>query len=192
MSLSPAPWFVPDTTGVKDQLNQFLKRKAQMALVVDEYGEVQGLITLEDILEEIVGQIADEHDTGDSAIRPQADGSVNVDGTVAIRDLNRQMALGPARRRGDHHRRPRHPRGADDPGAGTGVHLPRLPLRDPAQEPQQDHRDPGEADGAHRRSAPPGRNRSGGRWLTQLVIRTLTMPDGFGRDRRRGHIFAEK
>ncbi len=92
MSFAHAPWFVPDTTGVKDQLNQFLKRKAQLALVVDEYGEVQGLITLEDILEEIVGQIADEHDIGDTAIRPQADGAVNVDGTVAIRDLNRQMA----------------------------------------------------------------------------------------------------
>jgi Mg2+/Co2+ transporter CorB len=92
MGFALSPWFVPDTTGVKDQLNQFLKRKAQLALVVDEYGEVQGLITLEDILEEIVGQIADEHDTGDSAIRPQADGSVNVDGTVAIRDLNRHMA----------------------------------------------------------------------------------------------------
>jgi len=85
------PWFVPDTTGLKDQLNQFLKRKAQMALVVDEYGEVQGLITLEDILEEIVGQIADEHDTHEVQIRPQPDGTVNVDGTVAIRDLNRQM-----------------------------------------------------------------------------------------------------
>jgi Mg2+/Co2+ transporter CorB len=85
------PWFVPDTTGLKDQLNQFLKRKAQMALVVDEYGEVQGLITLEDILEEIVGQIADEHDTHEAAIRPQPDGTVNVDGTVAIRDINRQM-----------------------------------------------------------------------------------------------------
>ena len=62
-----------------------------MALVVDEYGEVQGLITLEDILEEIVGQIADEHDTQEAAIRVQADGTVNVDGTVAVRDLNRQM-----------------------------------------------------------------------------------------------------
>ena len=92
MSFALSPWFVPDSTGVKNQLNQFLKRKAQMALVVDEYGEVQGLSTREDILEEIVGQIADEHDTGDSAIRPQADGAVNVDGTVAIRDLNRQMA----------------------------------------------------------------------------------------------------
>jgi Mg2+/Co2+ transporter CorB len=91
MSFAVEPWFVPDTTPLKDQLNQFLKRKAQMALVVDEYGEVQGLITLEDILEEIVGQIADEHDTQESAIRVQADGTVNVDGTVAVRDLNRQM-----------------------------------------------------------------------------------------------------
>jgi magnesium and cobalt exporter, CNNM family len=90
-SLAAQPWFVPDTTSVNDQLNEFLKRKAQLALVVDEYGEVQGLITLEDILEEIVGQIADEHDLHDAAIRVQADGSVNVDGTVAIRDLNRQM-----------------------------------------------------------------------------------------------------
>jgi magnesium and cobalt exporter, CNNM family len=91
MSFAVEPWFVPDTTGLKDQLNQFLKKKAQMALVVDEYGEVQGLITLEDILEEIVGQIADEHDTHEAAIRPQPDGTLNVDGTVAIRDINRQM-----------------------------------------------------------------------------------------------------
>jgi Mg2+/Co2+ transporter CorB len=91
MSFASPPWFVPDTSSVKDQLNQFLKQKQQMALVVDEYGEVQGLITLEDILEEIVGQIADEHDTHETSIRPQADGTVNVDGTVAIRDLNRQM-----------------------------------------------------------------------------------------------------
>jgi Mg2+/Co2+ transporter CorB len=85
------PWFVPDATSVGNQLNEFLRRKAQLALVVDEYGEVQGLITLEDILEEIVGQIADEHDVQDAAIRMQADGSVNVDGTVAVRDLNRHM-----------------------------------------------------------------------------------------------------
>ncbi len=91
MSFATEPWFVPDTTSLKDQLNQFLKKKAQMALVVDEYGEVQGLITLEDILEEIVGQIADEHDAQETHIRPQADGSVNIDGTVAIRDLNRYM-----------------------------------------------------------------------------------------------------
>jgi Mg2+/Co2+ transporter CorB len=90
-SLAAPPWFVPDTTSLNDQLNEFLRRKVQLALVVDEYGEVQGLITLEDILEEIVGQIADEHDVQDAAVRVQADGSVNVDGTVAIRDLNRQM-----------------------------------------------------------------------------------------------------
>jgi Mg2+/Co2+ transporter CorB len=90
-SVAAQPWFVPDTTSVTDQLSEFLKRKAQLALVVDEYGEVQGLITLEDILEEIVGQITDEHDVHDAAIRQQADGSVNVDGTVAVRDLNRQM-----------------------------------------------------------------------------------------------------
>lgn len=91
MSIAAAPWFVPDTTTLKDQLNAFLKKKAQMALVIDEYGEVQGLISLEDILEEIVGQIADEHDTAEVHIRPQPDGTVNVDGNVPIRDLNRQM-----------------------------------------------------------------------------------------------------
>ncbi|MET0407838.1 MAG: HlyC/CorC family transporter [Hyphomicrobium sp.] len=91
MKCASEPWFVPDTTTLKDQLNQFLKKKIQMALVVDEYGEVQGLITLEDILEEIVGQITDEHDNPDSHIRVQSDGTVNVDGTVAIRDLNRHL-----------------------------------------------------------------------------------------------------
>lgn len=91
MSIAATPWFVPDTTTLKDQLAQFLKRKAQMAMVVDEYGEVQGLITLEDILEEIVGQITDEHDSAELNIRPQADGTINVDGTVPIRDLNRHM-----------------------------------------------------------------------------------------------------
>ncbi len=92
MSFAKKPWFVPDSTGLKSQLNNFLKQKQQMALVVDEYGEVQGLITLEDILEEIVGQISDEHDVHETAIRPQADGTVNVDGSVAIRDLNRHMS----------------------------------------------------------------------------------------------------
>jgi Mg2+/Co2+ transporter CorB len=90
-AVAAEPWFVPDTTSVADQLNAFLKRKAQLALVVDEYGEVQGLITLEDILEEIVGQIADEHDIPEAGVRTQPDGAVVVDGTVAVRDLNRQM-----------------------------------------------------------------------------------------------------
>ncbi len=85
------PWFVPDTTPLKAQLGQFLKRKSHLALVVDEYGEVQGLVTLEDILEEIVGQISDEFDRSEALIRPQSDGRVIVDGAVPIRDLNRHM-----------------------------------------------------------------------------------------------------
>ncbi|KAA2236824.1 HlyC/CorC family transporter [Salinarimonas soli] len=84
-------WFVPDTTSLGDQLKAFLTRKTHFALVVDEYGEVQGLVTLEDILEEIVGDIRDEHDVAVQGVRPQADGSVNVDGSVPIRDLNRAM-----------------------------------------------------------------------------------------------------
>ncbi|MBV9633923.1 MAG: HlyC/CorC family transporter [Methylobacteriaceae bacterium] len=84
-------WFVPDTTSLPDQLQAFLKRKAHFALVVDEYGVVQGLVTLEDILEEIVGDIKDEHDVAVQGVRPQPDGSVNVDGGVPVRDLNRVM-----------------------------------------------------------------------------------------------------
>ncbi|HEX2553186.1 MAG TPA: HlyC/CorC family transporter [Microvirga sp.] len=84
-------WFVPDTTSLRDQLKAFLGKKTHFALVVDEYGEVQGLVTLEDILEEIVGDIKDEHDVSVQGVRPQPDGSVNVDGSVPIRDLNRAM-----------------------------------------------------------------------------------------------------
>ncbi|MCE4224283.1 HlyC/CorC family transporter [Methylobacterium sp. C25] len=84
-------WFVPDTTSLRDQLKAFLARKTHFALAVDEYGEVMGLVTLEDILEEIVGDIADEHDVTISGVRPQPDGSVTVDGGVPIRDLNRAM-----------------------------------------------------------------------------------------------------
>lgn len=90
-ALASPPWFVPDTTALQDQLNAFLKRKAHFALVVDEYGEVMGLVTLEDILEEIVGEIADEHDVEVTGVRPQPDGTVIVDGSVPIRDLNRAM-----------------------------------------------------------------------------------------------------
>jgi Mg2+/Co2+ transporter CorB len=76
---------------LRDQLKAFLTKKTHFALVVDEYGEVQGLVTLEDILEEIVGDIKDEHDVMIQGVRPQADGSVNVDGSVPVRDLNRAM-----------------------------------------------------------------------------------------------------
>lgn len=91
MKIASKPWFVPDTTNVNDQLNAFLRRKAHIAVVVDEYGEVEGLVTLEDIIEEIVGEIADEHDIDVQGVRQEADGSVVVDGTVSIRDLNRAL-----------------------------------------------------------------------------------------------------
>ena len=84
-------WFVPDTTSLRDQLKAFLAKKTHFALVVDEYGEVMGLVTLEDILEEIVGDIKDEHDLSIQGVRPQPNGAVNVDGSVTIRDLNRVM-----------------------------------------------------------------------------------------------------
>ena len=80
-----------DTTSLPDQLKAFLTRKTHFALVVDEYGEVMGLVTLEDILEEIVGDIKDEHDLTVQGVRPHPDGSVSVDGSVPVRDLNRAM-----------------------------------------------------------------------------------------------------
>jgi Mg2+/Co2+ transporter CorB len=90
-ALMTPPWFVPDTRPVSEQLKAFRRRKTPFALVVDEYGEVEGLVTLEDILEEIVGDITDEHDVAMPGVRRQPDGSVNVDGAVPIRDLNRVM-----------------------------------------------------------------------------------------------------
>jgi Mg2+/Co2+ transporter CorB len=91
VKIAARPWFVPDTTTLQEQLNAFLRRKAHIAIVVDEYGEVEGLVTLEDIIEEIVGEIADEHDIDMQGVRQEADGSVVVDGTVPIRDLNRAL-----------------------------------------------------------------------------------------------------
>ncbi len=85
------PWFVPETAWAEDQLAEFLRRRSHFAIVVDEFGALQGLVTLEDIIEEIVGDIKDEHDVAFTGVRPQPDGSVNVDGTVPIRDLNRAM-----------------------------------------------------------------------------------------------------
>ncbi len=91
VKIAQKPWFVPDTTNLKDQLNAFLRRKTHFAVVVDEYGEVQGVVTLEDILEEIVGDISDEHDLEIQGVRQESDGSMVVDGAVPIRDLNRAL-----------------------------------------------------------------------------------------------------
>ena len=83
-------YFVPETTPLDDQMREFLRRKAHFALVVDEYGDLQGLITLEDILEEIVGEITDEHDE-DAEILDGKDtsGNFKIDGSATIRDVNR-------------------------------------------------------------------------------------------------------
>ena len=90
-SILKPPWFVPDTRRVSDQLAAFLRRKTHFAIVVDEYGEMMGLVTLEDVLEEIVGEIADEHDTESSRIRRRKDGTIVADGATPIRDLNRTL-----------------------------------------------------------------------------------------------------
>jgi len=89
LDIAMEPWFVPDTTSLADQLREFLSKKSHFALVVDEYGALQGLITLEDIIEEIVGEIEDEHDVKTDGVTREADGAYVADGTVTIRDLNR-------------------------------------------------------------------------------------------------------
>jgi Mg2+/Co2+ transporter CorB len=90
LSVAMKPYFVPETTPLDEQMREFLKRRSHFALVVDEYGELQGLITLEDILEEIVGQIADEFDIdAEHPLKRSAAGEVVVDGAMTIRDLNR-------------------------------------------------------------------------------------------------------
>jgi magnesium and cobalt exporter, CNNM family len=89
--ISASPWFVPETTSLQDQLGAFLQRKTHFAVVVDEYGEVMGIVTLEDILEEIVGEISDEHDVDIVGLRQQSDGSTIIDGSIPIRDINRAL-----------------------------------------------------------------------------------------------------
>lgn len=89
--LAAEPWFIPDSTTLLEQLRAFRERREHFALVVDEYGALMGVVTLEDILEEIVGDISDEHDVAVPGVHPQTDGSFVVDGTVTIRDLNRQF-----------------------------------------------------------------------------------------------------
>jgi Mg2+/Co2+ transporter CorB len=87
------PWFVPETTTLKDQLVNFRQKRNHFAIVVDEYGAIIGFITLEDLLEEIVGNIEDEHDVSQYNIEVTEDGSFIVDGAIPIRDINREMNL---------------------------------------------------------------------------------------------------
>ena len=89
LEVAMKPYFVPETTTLDQQMKQFLKRKSHFALVVDEYGDLRGLITLEDILEEIVGQISDEHDVIEQQVKELNDRSIIVEGNMTIRDLNR-------------------------------------------------------------------------------------------------------
>jgi Mg2+/Co2+ transporter CorB len=90
-AVTTTPWFIPESTSLLNQLQAFRRRREHFALVVDEYGSLEGVVTLEDILEEIVGDIADEHDVVPVGVRPQTDGSCLVDGRVTIRDLNRRF-----------------------------------------------------------------------------------------------------
>ncbi len=89
--LAVKPWFVPESRTLMDQLQAFRRRREHFALVVDEYGSLMGIVTLEDILEEIVGDITDEHDVTVPGVVRQPDGSYVVQGTVTIRDLNREL-----------------------------------------------------------------------------------------------------
>jgi Mg2+/Co2+ transporter CorB len=84
------PYFIPETTTLDDQMRAFLRMRSHFALVVDEYASLEGLITLEDILEEIVGEITDEFDPhAEHPVRKAEDGQFLVDGAMTIRDLNR-------------------------------------------------------------------------------------------------------
>lgn len=94
MEVMKEPWFIPETTPLGKQLTQFRNRRSHLALIVDEYGDLVGLITLEDILEEIVGEIEDEHDEEVSGIAKLKDGAYRIDGELAVRDINRRLDWG--------------------------------------------------------------------------------------------------
>jgi Mg2+/Co2+ transporter CorB len=92
LALAAKPWFVPNTTTLEEQLEAFREKRTHFALVVDEYGVLMGLVTLEDILSEIIGELPDDHQaTTRPDVRKRPDGSYLVDGTVSVRDLNREL-----------------------------------------------------------------------------------------------------
>lgn len=94
LEIATKPWFIPESTTLLDQLQNFRKRREHFAIVVDEYGEYQGIVTLEDILEEIVGEIEDEHDVDLPGVRAEKGGSYIIVGQVTLRDLNRRFEWG--------------------------------------------------------------------------------------------------
>ncbi|MHC8357645.1 transporter associated domain-containing protein [Pseudomonas sp. LB3P81] len=85
------PYFVPESTPLQLQLLNFHKQQRRLGMVVDEYGEVLGIVTLEDILEEIVGEFESQHSLDNPHIHPQADGRLVIDGAASIRDLNKSL-----------------------------------------------------------------------------------------------------
>ena len=112
--LASPPWFVPETTTLEEQLAAFREQRTHFALVVDEYGALQGLVTLEDILDEMFGELPDEHQLPERPdVRRRPDGSYLIDGTVPVRDLNRELDWNLPDEGADHHRRP------GDPGSPT-------------------------------------------------------------------------
>ena len=90
-SIARNPWFIPETTSVLDQLQKFKQKQRHLAFVVDEYGTLMGIVTLEDIIEEIVGDIEDEHDIKIKGAKKSKDGKYTINGNVTIRDMNREF-----------------------------------------------------------------------------------------------------
>lgn len=91
LDIADKPWFIPENIDLLEQLKLFREKRRHFAVVVDEYGALLGVVTLEDILEEIVGEITDEHDIAIQGARPQEDGSFIINGNVTLRDLNRKF-----------------------------------------------------------------------------------------------------
>ena len=142
VALAAKPWFVPDSTTLMDQLQAFRRRREHFALVVDEYGSLMGIVTLEDILEEIVGDITDEHDVAVAGRHPPAGRQLRRPGHRHHPRSQPRVRLAAAGRGGGDHRRAGAARGEAHPRGRPGLHVPRLPLRDPAPAPPPDHRHP--------------------------------------------------
>lgn len=91
LSICVKPWFIPETTSLREQLIAFRAKRQHFAFVVDEYGGWQGIVTLEDIIEEIVGNIEDEHDEQDKDLQKAGENAYYANGALPLRDLNRQL-----------------------------------------------------------------------------------------------------